>query len=112
MRVNTGGPFKLRQTVTVANPVMLTMHGQGYGEAYPKLVCPSGAGISLVLRYLSIRMLMFEKVGRNKTSHLMQIHIQLSSNQTVPVRAERGRFSNEDDDGYVRALRRRRRQIQ
>ena len=56
MRVNTGGPFKLRQTVTVANPVILTMHGQGYGEAYPKLVCPSGAGISLVLRYLSICM--------------------------------------------------------
>ena len=49
--------------------------------------------------------LLFEKVGRNKTSHLMQLHIQLSSNQTVPVRAERSRFNNEDDDGYVKAVR-------
>ena len=56
----------------------------------------------LILIYVS---LWFEKVGRNKTSHQMQLHIQFSGNQTVPVRAERSRFNNEDDDGYVKAVR-------
>ncbi len=60
---------------------MLTMHEQGYGEAYPKLVCPSGAGISLVLRYLSICMLCLKGAAEVyiKQAQSVTVHAKLST---------------------------------